>query len=570
MKMIQIVVGWLLLFSLTHAQQLSVDTIRNEITQSVQTHLKGPNQSLVRALYQRNDFRPLWFGPGNEEKTSQLIQALHDPLFNYKNKPFNQQAIKHLFYLLDNNLIPPSKQAKTYARLDLLLSNAYLHLVRFVRVGDVNWTMVQEKMAHLKESDDITAVWEMHPKTMPPLSEISQAIIGGDIYGYLEQLLPLERRYRELVDMLIDYRRMEKFPKIPYRRKVYKLGDKSKDIILIKKRLQITGDYPSDAPINQHFDLALKRALITYQKRYLLQPNGMVDPRVTYYLNQPTTKHTQAIITNLDKTKLYPKVFEEEYVEVNVPDFNLRYYKHGIRLIKMGVVVGRIDRPTPIFDNTIRYMVLNPTWTIPDNLIKRDLIHVIREHPDYLETHNIHVFQGNKEINVTQAMLDPYEHSQKHVPYRFVQFPGENNALGRVKFMFPNKYSVYLHDTNNKALLQQRYKIYSSGCMRVEKPFQLLDILLEHTKRPYTPEEIEAIFESNEAKTISLKDPVPVHIVYFTVYRENGLAYFKNDIYLYDQIIYESSQGHTKPTFALPKKRIIRVKKRTPQDRLSN
>ena len=152
---------------------------------------------------------------------------------------------------------------------------------------------------------------------------------------------------------------------------------------------------------------------------------------------------------------------------------------------------------------------------------------------------------------------------KKRVPYRFVQFPGETNALGRIKFMFPNKYAVYLHDTDNKSLLSRRYKVYSSGCMRVEKPFDLMNILLNHSKGSYSQNKIDEILQSNEPTTIKLTKKIPVHILYFTVYEEDGLAYFKNDIYLYDQIIEESIQGYKKPTFTIPKKRMISVKKVT-------
>jgi murein L,D-transpeptidase YcbB/YkuD len=229
--------------------------------------------------------------------------------------------------------------------------------------------------------------------------------------------------------------------------------------------------------------------------------------------------------------------------------------------MKTGIVVGRLDRPTPLFSNSIKYMVVNPTWTIPDNLIKRDLIHVLRENPMYLEENNIHVFSGKKEIEVTQEMLDPYEESEKRVPYRFVQYPGDNNALGRIKFMFPNKYAVYLHDTDNKSLLTRRYKVYSSGCMRVDKPFDLMDILLEDAKKSYSRSDIEEIIATDKPKTIRLRKAIPVHILYFTVYEEDGLAYFKNDIYMYDQVIEESVEGNKKSTFTVPKKRLISVKK---------
>ena len=434
-------------------------------------------------------------------------------------------------------------------------------MVRFIVQGDVDWNLVQKKLEGLKQSDDIKARWEMSYKSFPNTKYLVSTAINGNINKYLTALIPMEKRYRKLVKLLKSYRVMDKFPKLAYYNKPLQLGDSSSRVEEVKKRLQISGDYPKMAPINKHFDETLRQAVLTYQKRYLLKVNGLVDKTMTYYLNQPAKKNIQAIITNLDKTKLYPKRFEDEYVEVNIPDFNLRYYRDGVKTMKMGLVVGRIDRPTPLFHNAIRYMVLNPTWTIPNNLIKRDLIHVLRDNPAYLEENNIHVFSGSKEINVSQEMLDPYENNTKRVPYRFVQYPGETNALGRVKFMFPNKYAVYLHDTDNKSLLSRRYKIYSSGCMRVEKPFELMNILLDHSKGSYSEGDIQDILETNKPTTIKLSKAIPVRILYFTVYEEDGLAYFKNDIYLYDQIIEESVQGRKKETFSVPKKRMISVKK---------
>lgn len=544
-----------------YAQTLSIENISTNIKNTLPTHLKGQNKDIIQNIYAQTENRPLWIGSLNKKKLSQLIQALNDPLFNYKNKPFDQKAIKHLFFLLDNNDITPGKQAAVYARLDLMLTNSMVRLVRFIVQGDVDWNLVQKKFKALKESDDIEVNWEMSPKTFPNQDQLVSAIVEGNIYTYLTSLIPMEKRYRKLVTLLKNYRVMDKFPKIKYSNTPLKLGDRSDRILQIKKRLQISGDYPKSAPLDKKFDTALQNAVITYQKRYLLKVDGMVDKVMTYYLNQPAKKNIQAIITNLDKTKLYPKHFEDEYIEVNIPDFNLRYYKDGLKIMKMGIVVGRIDRPTPLFDDKIEYMVINPTWTIPDNLIKRDLIHVLRENPMYLKENNIHVFSGKKEIEITQEMLDPYEKSDKRVPYRFVQFPGDNNALGRIKFMFPNKYAVYLHDTDNKTLLTRRYKIYSSGCMRVEKPFELMDVLLEHAKENYSRDDIEEIIATNKPTTVRLRKSIPVHILYFTVYEEDGLAYFKNDIYLYDKIIEESVEGHKKSTFSIPEKRMISVKK---------
>ena len=544
-----------------YAQTLSMETIGSNIQKSLHTHLKGQNKAIVQNLYAQTGNKPLWIGTQNKNKMSQLIQALNDPLFNYKNKSFDQKSIKRLFFLLDNDEISAAKQAAVYARLDLILSNSFVRLVRFIVQGDADWKLVQKKLHALKESDDIKVNWEMSFKSFPNQKKLVSAAMNGNIRSYLTSLLPMEARYKKLVTLLKNYRVMDKFPKIKYSNTPLKLGDRSARVEQVKKRLQISGDYPKSASINSKFDQTLETAVKTYQRRYLLKVNGMVDKTMAYYLNQPAKKNIQAIITNLDKTKLYPKHFENEYVEVNIPDFNLRYYKNGGKVMKTGIVVGRIDRPTPLFSNSIRYMVVNPTWTIPDNLIKRDLIHVLRENPMYLKENNIHVFSGKKEIDVTQEMLDPYEKSEKRVPYRFVQYPGDNNALGRIKFMFPNKYAVYLHDTDNKSLLTRRYKVYSSGCMRVDKPFDLMDILLEDAKKSYSRSDIEEIIATDKPTTIKLRKPIPVHILYFTVYEEDGLAYFKNDIYMYDQVIEESVEGNKKSTFTVPKKRLISVKK---------
>jgi len=551
------------------AQPLTIENISAHIENSLETHVKGSYKNYLKYIYAKFDNKPIWVNKNNKDKLTQLIAALKNPLFNYKNKTFDQKAIGRLFYQLDNEEIKSSKKAAVYARLDLMLTNSYLRLIRFIVQGDVDWNLVQKKLKNLEQTDDIKSRWEMSLKKFPDIKTITSSLYAEDIQSYLTSLLPMQKRYRKLVKLLKEYRVMNKFPKIPYSAKPFKFGDSSSRIGLIKKRLQISGDYPKNIEITNTFDALLKEAALSYQKRYLLKVNGKIDRTMTWYLNQPAKKNIQAIITNLDKTKLYPKQFENEYVEVNIPDFNLRYYRDNEKIMKMGLVVGRIDRPTPIFSDQIEYMVLNPTWTIPDNLIKRDLIHVLRENPMYLEENNIHVFKRNKEIDITQEMLDPYEHSQKRVPYRFVQFPGDTNALGRVKFIFPNKYAVYLHDTDNKSLLSRRYKVYSSGCMRVEKPFELIDTLLPHAKGSYSHSKIENILESNKPTTIKLSQSIPVHILYFTVYEEDGLAYFKNDIYLYDKIIEESTQGHKKYTFTVPKKRMIAIKKKKIQP-LSN
>jgi len=515
---------------------------------------KSPFGKTLKALYAQNQNHPFWSGSAKSEQVNTLLDLLEDPYFNYKNKSFNRKKIDQLLNQLGSDIRPSGVQEQ----LDVALTDAYLRLLRFVRVGDVNWGLVKRKMAHLKASQDVRATWEIHPHGMPSAQRIFAALNSGKIYPFLSQQISQPRRYQHLITLLGKYRSMPQWKKIPYGR-MLKPHSMDERIRTIKKRLHFFGDFPGN-DTGTGWSSSLTQAVRSFKERLNLPRGDYIDNKVILYLNKPKSYYLKKIITNLDITKIEPRSFGSEYAEVNVPDYRLRYIRNGKMVFKSPLVVGRIDRPTPIFNDKIEYMVLNPTWTITNNLIRRDLIPMLRTNPGYLKTHNIHVFQGGKEVPLNFARLAKAEHGGA-IPYRFVQFPSDKNALGRVKFMFPNKYSVYLHDTDNHSLFQYRYRVFSSGCMRVGKPFDFMNILLHHARGNYSASHIRKIFASNKPTTIRLNKAIPVHVVYHTVYREGNKDYFLYDIYMYDQMIYESSAGHTKPTFTVPKKRLTGVKR---------
>jgi len=189
-----------------YAEALTIENISANIQKGLQTRIKGQNKPIIQNIYAQTGNKPLWIGSQNRTKTSHLIQALNDPLFNYKNKSFDQTSIKNLFYQLDNGEISQSKQADAYAKLDLVLTSSMVRLVRFIVQGDVDWNLVQEKMNTLEQSDDIVARWEMSPKGFPDQSELISAIENDTIYEYLTSLIPMEKRYRKLVKLLQNYR----------------------------------------------------------------------------------------------------------------------------------------------------------------------------------------------------------------------------------------------------------------------------------------------------------------------------------------------------------------------------
>jgi len=542
----------------------SQEDISKEIVNTINNKLSSYFKSSISNLYQCNNNRPFWVGEENSNRFFLLLGALDNPLYNYKNKNFNRNEIKELSFRIDSGSIPQSMIPVAKARLDVMMSDALMQLLYFMRVGDVDWKLVQKKLNDLKSKQDIHAVWDIHPKPMPSSEKLCKVINSGKLRTFLKEQLPLEDRYRNLVAMLKKYSHMPDFPKLHEGRRL-KLGSSDSRISSIKRRLKFFGDYPKNAGINNYFDKNLLKAVRSFRDRFKLPPDDTIDNKMIHYLNMNKYKYVKKILINLDKIKLYPHSFEPTYVEVNVPEYMMRFYSSGKVVFKSDVVVGRIDRPTPIFSSKLRYMVLNPTWTIPDNLVKRDLIPMLKKHPSYLQEHNIHIFdsykKNAKEVEVDLQKLFTYEHLKDPIPYRFVQYPSSKNALGRVKFMFPNRYSVYLHDTDNKSLFKYRYRVFSSGCMRVKKPFDFMNLLLKYAKGNYTQSKIDEIFESNKPTTIHFKKPIPVHIVYFTVRKEGKKEYFLYDIYLHDEIIWESTEGRKKATFIVPKNRLNPLRK---------
>ncbi len=515
-----------------------------ELEKELFSHLENESKP-VKEIYHMNANRPLWIGHAKNLYT--LTDALQNPYFNYKDKRFEQDTIEQYSYLLHDGM-NLNQNSKQLAKLDIALTKSYIELANFIIKSDIDWDMVSQKLVELKETKDIKANWEMVRKKSPSIKKLFDALIHENINNFLKSITPQQQRHLELINALNIYRQkaMLNIPRIPYTKNFrgFKYGDIDDKIVAIKKRLVISGDYPKEDNYNNLFNDKLKYAIYNYKRRFNLEQNGLIDKVTIYYMNKPMSLLVQSIITNLDKLKVFPNKFPKEYILVNIPDFSMDYYKNGKSILHMSAVIGRPQRPTPIFSSYMTYLELNPNWNIPENLVRKDLIPTLMEQPDYMQVHNIHVFKGwgkNTEIkDFDIKKLFPYQDESKgHIPYRFVQFPGDDNALGRIKFMFPNKYSVYLHDTDNKSLFERRYRVYSSGCMRISKPFELLEILKSRLRKKDL-KLIDKYRNSLENKIFKFTKKLLVQTAYFTVFQRDGMVFFRKDIYGYDKFIEES------------------------------
>ncbi len=285
---------------------------------------------------------------------------------------------------------------------------------------------------------------------------------------------------------------------------------------------------PPEEP--DYFDADLEAAVRSFQKRHGLHSDGLVGKNTLAALNEPAAHKADRIALNLERIRWLPSEPDRPFIRVNIPSFRLDMMDQGQSILSMKTVVGRPDRPTPVMHDQVRWVELNPYWNVPQRLARKDILPKVLTDSQYLQDRDFHVFEnwrkGAPEIEVDAvdwANLDSWD-----MAYRFRQDPGPRNPLGRMKFLFPNEFSVYLHDTNQKGYFARESRALSSGCIRLEDPESLARLL--------APEkDIADLLLSSDNRTLGLSKRVPIFIVYQTVWIDNsGRVNFAPDIYGYD------------------------------------
>ena len=303
-------------------------------------------------------------------------------------------------------------------------------------------------------------------------------------------------------------------------------------VVALRERLLATGDLAvGGADAMDVFDEPLADAVARFQRRHGLDDDGAVGPKTREALNVSAATRVRQIELNLERWRWLPQDLGERHLLVNVPGFSLRLSEHGEDVLSMRVIVGRVVRRTPVFSDTMRYLVFSPSWTVPPTILRADKLPALRKHPA------LAVEQGFRVLHLREGAwveVDPLTLDWSSVTPATIQLrqkPGPKNALGLVKFMFPNAFSVYLHDTPARELFAKSRRDFSSGCIRVERPAELAQALLRDDP-VWTPEAIRAAMESGEERSVSLPKPIPVHIEYWTAWAgSDGVVQFREDIY---------------------------------------
>ena len=328
--------------------------------------------------------------------------------------------------------------------------------------------------------------------------------------------------YKSLKTALTKYVAIAKqggWPAISATAKQFKSGKSSPDILLLKKRLFLSGDMAADTtPV---FNTALQDGIKTFQTSYGYTADGIITERQIKDLNVPVIDRVQQILLNMGRMQWMIQEPKGQMIVVNIPEFILHVKEGATKVFDMNVVVGKEGHNTMMFTGNLNQVVFSPYWNLPASIVKKEILPAIEKNPGYLESHNM-------EITGNEGGLPSIR-----------QLPGGDNSLGKVKFLFPNSFDIYFHDTPAKSLFEKDKRAYSHGCIRLSDPVQMANYLLKEQSE-WTPEKINEAMNAGEEKYVKLKKPVPVLITYYTSWvDENGLLHFADDIYGHDKAVIE-------------------------------
>lgn len=481
----------------------------------------------LSAFYEGRTFRPAWIGEGGRvpSRATELVRALRGAT-GHGLRPADYRVPEIDSALAAHREAGGSASVRERAELDLLLTDAFLTYGAHLLSGRI-------------DPRSIDPLWTATGREAVLGAVLQRALEGDSVGPALEGLAPSQREYRILRRTLAEYRAVAEtggWPEVPPG-PTLREGDGGERVAALWRRLAASGDLSEEVAEStaeaERFDTELASAVRRFQRRHGLEPDALVGDSTVAALNVPVERRVDQIETNMERWRWMPEQLGERHVRVNIANFEAEVVEGDSTVLAMRAIVGRHYRQTPVFSDTMRYVVLNPSWSVPTSIAVRDILPQVKKSVSYLSKQNMRVFRGwGAEAGpVDPGTIDWASLGRGDFPYRFVQRPGPMNALGQVKFMFPNRFAVYLHDTPARGLFAQNVRSFSSGCIRLERPTELLEYLFRESDR-WTPEALRKALENPREQTVSLPEQVPVHLQYWTAWaEEDGTVHFRRDIY---------------------------------------
>lgn len=479
--------------------------------------------ALLHAVYAPRGFAPLWTAEGARS----VVDALHDAATHGLDpEVYHVAAIERRLAAAD---------ARALAERDLLLSDGVMRFARDLRAG---------RVAPGRWSRDVA----LEPRVADPVELLLATSLAADPRAYLESLAPASPVYQRLRAALARYREVAQrggWPAVPDGPSV-EPGARDAVVPVVRRRLELSGELPpADPPEANLYDTGLVSAVKAFQARHGLAADGVIGRRTRAALAVPVEQRIAQIVANLERWRWLPDDLGRRYVRVNVPAYWLEMVEEDRVTLEMPVVVGRPDRPTPLLASRITQLVFNPSWTVPQRLAREDMLPKARRNPGYFAAKGIRVYGGWGEgaPPMDSGAIDWAALGSGIAGLKLRQPPGPGNPLGRVKFHMPNGHDVYLHDTNAKGLMSRLQRAESSGCVRLGDALGLAYRLLGD----WTPERRAVLTRSWRTQTVSLGDPIPVYLLYETVWADtDGALHFREDVYGRDAALVKALESATR------------------------
>ena len=475
-------------------------------------------QATLQEIYQHLQFRPVWT---SESKIRQVLAVLEESTeYGLQPRDYHLPAIKALLAR-----IRQAPDPAVTAALDVLLSDGLVLYVHHRREGKVHPRDLYKEFNFERD----------HSGDLKPTELVQQAAAAEDLAAFINAKAPFGNYYEMLRQQLIAYQALAAsggWPSVPVGPTLRK-NDRDRRVVAMRKRLQVTGELQSSASNGEDlFNEELKQAVMLFQSLHGLAADGLVGKQTVAAMNVGVDSRVKQLRVSLERLRWLEHNSDREFLVVNIAGFRLAYVKNQVIEWDTRVIVGTPYRTTPVFRSLMTYVEFNPTWTIPPTILREDTLPAIRKNPSYLAEKNISVIDRNGD-KVDPSRID-WSSLGRSVPYTLRQEPGPDNALGLVKFIFPNAYSVYMHDTPHRLLFEQATRSYSSGCIRVEDPFKLVELVLPDRK-DFSLAEVGEILASGRTRRVLLEKPLPVWLLYLTATPDaSGRAQFFPDIYQRD------------------------------------
>ena len=476
------------------------------------------NAEALHAFYSARSYRPVWVGDEGYFQEGRILADTFADAATHGLFPEDYFASKA------TALIEAGKTSDL-AELELTLSRALLRYGQDLKKGHVTPSQIDSELF-------------LEPEKVDPVWLLEGASTASDLAVFLADLAPAEPQYRRTVAALARYREIAAgggWETIP-EGDTLKPGMTDPRLPAIRARLLQAGDLESDPGGDSlHYDDATVEAVKRFQYRHGLEQDGAIGKQTLAAFNVPVEDRIQTLILNLERRRWLPDDLGRRYVFVNMAGFELKYVVDGKTQWDTRIIVGTPYHRTPVFSGTMTYLVFNPYWHITPTIGRNEILPAVQKDVGYLAAKNIRVFSdwSANAVELNPAAIDWLRVDPRTMPYKFRQDSGPGNALGRVKFMFPNRHNIYLHDTPAKSLFDRAKRSFSHGCIRVEHPLDMAEMILDDDGQDtWTRARIDEVTLGTEQIPVTLKNPVQVHLTYLTNWvNRDGSVYFREDIY---------------------------------------